>query len=174
LVPIMNLVTILIPVLLVAIKSLELVVLDTTLPAMSTAPANVEDKPDKPPLNLSMAVTNTGIRLIGANEYLYPAGTPPTGEGASAPPTVPCKSQGKCRGLEDYDWADLRSKLTMIKTAAQNDDRDSDNVILVPESSIRYEIIIKAMDTSRNNPDILDGENFKKLFPNVVIAGGAN
>jgi hypothetical protein len=170
----MNLVTILIPVLLVAIKSLELVVIDTTLPAMSTAPATTDDKPDKPPLSLSMALTNTGIRLIGADNYLYPAGAPPAGDAGSAPPTVPCKSQGKCRGIDDYDWGDLRRKLTMIKDAAQNEERDSDNVILVPESSIRYEIIVKAMDTSRDNPDIKDGEKAKKLFPNVVIAGGAN
>ena len=73
LVPIMNLVTILIPVLLMAIKSLELAVIDTSLPAISpsvtTPPDNI---PDKPPLSLKMAVTNQGIRILGANEYLYP------------------------------------------------------------------------------------------------------
>jgi hypothetical protein len=73
LVPIMNLVTILIPVLLMAIKSLELAVIDTSLPAISTSVSAPPDNiPDKPPLQLKMAVTNQGIRILGANEYLYP------------------------------------------------------------------------------------------------------
>jgi biopolymer transport protein ExbD len=174
LVPIMNLVTILIPVLLVAIKSLELSVIDTTLPAIQPESSTPQEPDPNPPLNLSMGLMRTGIRLIGADKYLFPEGAPPAGEGGERPPTIPCKNQGKCRGIDDYNWDDLRKKLTMIKKEAKKEDRDSSNLILVPDPSMRYEIIVMAMDTSRNNPDIRDDKDKPMdLFPNVVIAGGA-
>jgi hypothetical protein len=171
----MNLVTILIPVLLMAIKSLELAVIDTTLPAISTTPTEVDQLPDKPPLALKIAVTNQGITIIGADEYLYPEGRPTLPEGVTPPPTVPCKSNGQCRGLDDYDWGDLTLKLTEIKKQAKQDERDNDNVVLIPENNIRYEILVMVMDTSRSNTDIRDEDNKPMdLVRNVVIAGGTN
>ena len=177
LVPIMNLVTILIPVLLVAIKSVELSVIDTTLPAINTTPNTQTEVDENPPLNLSLGVTNKGLRIIGADNYIHPQGPPPAGEGGVRPPDIMCKSRSVCQGVDDYNWSDLKEKLTMIKKSAQKDDRDSDNVILVPEGSIRYEVLIRAMDVSRENKDDpvnVDGKSKpRKLFPNVVIAGGA-
>jgi hypothetical protein len=174
LVPIMNLVTILIPVLLMAIKSLELAVIDTTLPAIGQ-PTEVAEVPQNPPLALKLAVTNMGIRILGANNYLYPDGAPKAAEGEKTPPTVPCKSNSTCRGVDDYNWGDLGQKLYMIKQEAQKDERDSDNIVLIPESNLRYEILVKVMDISRNNPSAKDSDgNSFKLFPNVVLAGGTN
>jgi hypothetical protein len=57
----------------------------------------------------------------------------------------------------------------MIKKNSDEQNRGSENVIFVPDSTIRYEIIIKMMDTSRYD---LNDKKFE-LFPNVVIAGGA-
>jgi hypothetical protein len=181
LVPIMNLVTILIPVLLIAIKSLELAVIDTTLPAIQQETTE-QEKPENPPLSLTMALTKNGIKLIGADAYLYPDGGAPKAaeEGGQAPPTVPCLSGGKCRNMDDYNWPDLLAKLTTIKEGAIKDDKDSDNVIFLPEHNIKYEIIIMAMDTSRENPNIREAipggqegeDQGMKLFPNVVMAGG--
>lgn len=176
LVPIMNLVTILIPVLLMAIKSLELAVIDTTLPAISSAPPDAsQELPKDPPLALKLAVTNMGIRILGANKYLYPNGAPAAVEGQSTPPTVPCMSNGACRGIDDYNWKDLTEKLYMIKQGAQSDKRDSDSVVLIPESNLRYEILVKVMDVSRSNPNAKDADGVAfRLFPNVVLAGGTN
>ena len=171
LVPIMNLVTILIPVLLMAIKSLELSVIDTTLPAIGGAPPDDETLNDKPPLALKMAITNKGIRLLGADEYLYPGGRPQS-VGQEGPPDIPCKSNGACTGLEDYDWTSLSQKLFDIKEKAKAEDRDSDSVVLLSESNIRYEILIGAMDASRIFK-AADGTK-SKLFPAVQIAGGSN
>lgn len=168
LVPIMNLVTILIPVLLMAIKSLELAVIDTTLPAIGAPTETTEDVPDKPPLALKLGITNMGIRILGANEYLYPEGRPAAAEGEKTPPDITCKSNGPCRGVEDYNWSDLSQKLATIKKGAQGDERDSDNVVLIPESNIRYEVLVRTMDVSRK------AEDKSKLFPNVVLAGGSN
>jgi len=172
LVPIMNLVTILIPVLLMAIKSLELSVIDTTLPAIGGAPSEDNALNDKPPLALKMAITNKGVRLLGADEYLYPGGRPQAAAGQEGPPDIPCKSNGVCTGLEDYDWNSLSQKLFDIKEKAKAEDRDSDSVVLLSESNIRYEILIGAMDASRAYK-ASDGQK-SKLFPAVQIAGGSN
>jgi biopolymer transport protein ExbD len=69
--------------------------------------------------------------------------------------------------MEDYKWSDLSDKLTKIKKGAQDDDRNSDNVVLIPEPNIKYEILVKAMDVTRKNGDT-------SLFPKVSFAGGTN
>jgi hypothetical protein len=160
----MNLVTILIPVLLMAIKSLELAIIDTTLPAIGAPTTVVQDKPENPPLELKLAVTNAGVRLLGADEFL-------------ADPEerfLPCKSSGPCRGLDDYSWGDLSERLLIIKNAAVEQGRDSSNVILIPESNLRYEILIKVMDVARNKPVEGEGATPITLFPHAVFAGGTN
>lgn len=169
LVPVMNLVTILIPFLLMAAEFVSLAVIDSTLPAIGP-PVPVEEEPDKKPLNLSLALTGEGIMVLGADAVLNPSGAPAPAEGEKRPPTVPCKSGGRCQNLEDYDWPELTRILGLIK----DEYPDDENVILVPDSSLKYEVIVKAMDHSREdrtnkNPD----GSSRLLFPFVVIAGGA-
>lgn len=169
LVPVMNLVTILIPFLLMAAEFVSLAVIDSTLPAIGP-PQPVEEEPDKPPLNLSLAITDMGITVLGADAVLHPEGAPPIAEGEERPPTVPCSSGGKCTGLEDYDWGELTRILALIK----DEYPDDENVILVPDQRVKYELIVKTMDASREDRDNRgpDGEA-RTLFPFVVIAGGA-
>jgi hypothetical protein len=183
LVPIMNLVTILIPVLLMAIKSLELAVIDTSLPAISPGGAPPPEVQEKPPLQLKLAVTNQGIRILGANEYLYPGQVKTeNADEESGKPDVECKSKGRCKSLDDYNWTDLSQKLTQIKKAARDDDRDSNSVVLISDSNIRYEILVKLMDITRKQSETpcfpsepFDaGTNYGCLFPSVSIAGGTN
>ena len=174
LVPIMNLVTILIPFLLMAAEFVQLAVIDSTLPAIGP-PQPQEEEPEKPPLNLSLAVTGMGITVLGADAVLNPEGAgapaaPVEGEAAERPPTVPCKSGGPCAGIDDYDWEELTRILGLIK----DEYPDDENVILVPDSRVRYEILVKAMDSSREDKKNSgpDGRA-RTLFPFVVIAGGA-
>ena len=70
LVPIMNLVTILIPFLLTALKSVELAIIETKLPAISQGGPPPDDVPDKPPLSLTLALTGTGVRILAKPDYL--------------------------------------------------------------------------------------------------------
>ena len=72
LVPIMNLVTILIPFLLLAMKSFELSVIDTTAPPISKDAKDKSDELDEKdkPLALSVAITYKGLRILGADEQL--------------------------------------------------------------------------------------------------------
>ena len=170
LVPIMNLVTILIPFLLTALKSVELAIIETKLPAISQGGPPPDDVPEKPPLSLTLALTTNGIRILSTPDYLG-LGETAAAEGGAILPTVPCKSGGACKNLEDYNWEDLNKKLVQIKDEAKNDGTNTDTVILLPDKDLRYEILVKAMDVSRKNFD-KDSET-KKLFPVVSIAGGA-
>lgn len=156
LVPIMNMVTILIPFLLLSVEFVSLAVIDSTLPAIGK-PAEQTEEEDKEKLNLSVLVTSKGYSIVGANAVL--------GEGEG--PTVPCTRDG-CPSVEAYDTVLLREKLSQIKDQYP----DEENVILVPEASIPYEVLIATMDASRNDPDTKVDDAARVLFPYVVIAGG--
>jgi len=164
LIPIMNLVTILIPFLIMAAQFVQLAVIDSTLPAIGP-PQAPEETPDKPPLKLSLAITGNGITILGADAVLYPAGAPPLAEGEARSPTIPCGG-GRCRRATDYNWMDLTRELSKIKDMYP----DEQNVILVPDGDIEYEVLVRTMDASRD--DKLTGGS-RDLFPFVVIAGGA-
>ena len=171
LVPIMNLVTILIPFLIMAAQFVQLAVIDSTLPAIG-APQPSDEKPDKPPLNLSLAITDRGVTVMGADAVLYPEGAPEVAEGEDRPPTIPCQSGGICTSVEDYNWVKLTAKLNLVKD--EYPDEEDANVILVPDNQIKYEVLVSTMDAARNDPGKpgADGKA-RMLFPNVVIAGGA-
>lgn len=165
LLPVMNLVSILIPFLLMAAQFVTLAVIDSTLPAIGP-PVEVETPPDKPPLMLSVAVTNEGFTVMGADAILNPAGAPPS---ADAGPTVPC-AERPCSTPKSYDYKALTELLNQIKDQYPDDE----TVILVPESRIPYEVLILLMDATREDTNRKDDKGQSRLlFPNVVIAGGA-
>ena len=167
--PIMNLVTILIPFLVMAAQFVQLAVIDSTLPAIGP-PQPADEEPDKPPLNLSLALTERGVTVMGADAILHPDGAPVVAEGEMRPPTIPCKSGGVCTSVDDYNWNKLTTKLSLIK----DEYPDEENVILVPDSAIQYEVIVKSMDASRDDPSKPNSDGTSRLlFPFVIIAGGA-
>jgi biopolymer transport protein ExbD len=186
LVPIMNLVTILIPVLLVAIKSVELSIIDTTLPPINTnASAPAEDDPN-PPLNLRLRVTNKGIWICGADEYIG-VSDKDCKAGAERKADVSCKGGGVCKSTKSYDWPGLKDKLKTIKDEADKTEREGrENVTFEPTTNVRYETLIKMMDVSREDldvqvdvlkedgtPKLQDGKpvkEFRQLFPSVVMS----
>jgi len=169
--PIMNLVTILIPTLLMAAQFVHLAVIDSTLPAIGPPATEPPDPNETPPLNLQLFLTDGGLRLMGtgADEILFPDGKPTLADGEAPPPTVPCKSGAACTGVEDYDWKALTQKLGLIKDRFPKEQ----NVIVVPDNNIRYELIVAAMDAARQDSENKgeDGKS-RELFPFVVIAGG--
>ncbi|MDP6933694.1 MAG: biopolymer transporter ExbD [Myxococcota bacterium] len=170
LIPIMNLVSILIPFLLMAAEFVHLAVIDSTLPAIGApTPPEEQEEPDKPPLNLSLGITNRGIYVMGADAVLNPDGPPPVTEGEDRPPTVACRSGDSCAGVDDYDW----KKLTKILSEIKDEYPDDENVILVPDSNVHYEILVRTMDHSREDREKKDSEGkYTVLFPFVVLAGG--
>ena len=83
LVPIMNLVTILIPFLLMAAQFVSYAVIDSTLPAIGP-PQELEDQEDEePPLNLSVFITGKGYTVAGSAAVLKGEGGGEEGEGES-------------------------------------------------------------------------------------------
>ncbi len=168
LVPIMNLVTILIPFLLMASSFVTLAAIDSTLPAIGPPTEATETDDDEEKLNLSIAVTDEGFTVMGGDGTLRSEGA--DGEKGA---TLPCKRPG-CPTPDSYDTAGLTELLSDIKDRW----KDEENVILVPESQVSYEALIYTMDAAREDPDQKETDENgssrnRLLFPNVVIAGGA-
>ncbi len=89
-------------------------------------------------------------------------------EGDEKGATIPC-SKADCPSPDSYDTKELTSLLSQIKDRWE----DEENVILVPESGVPYEVLVRTMDAAREDPDTKVDSKAKMLFPFVVIAGGA-
>lgn len=167
LLPVLNLVSILIPFTLMTTNFVQLAVIDTTVPALAAAGAQ-PDEDAAEPLTLTLFLTEQGIGVAGADAIVYGA-SPPEAEGAMRPPTLPCAS-GVCSSAESYDWKGLTGLLSRIKDA----NPDEEDVLIVPERRVSYEVIVRAMDASRDDPSARapDGGP-RRLFPHVVLAQGA-
>ena len=166
-VPIMNLMTILIPFILLSVQFVHLAVIDSSLPAIGAPKANSETVDDKPPLMLTVAVTDRGF-IVGGNAAILSTGEEEVGQitdvaqAVEREPTIPVDNEG------NY----LYEKLTELLVKEKAEYPDEQNVILIPESEIIYEVIIGTMDATRDHKP--EGAKEKEmLFPFVVIAGGA-
>ena len=148
LLPVMNLVTILIPLLLMSAQLVQLAVIDSTVPAISPNPTPSPAPPNQ--LRLSLAISSAGFTLMGAEGIL---------DDESA--RVPCL-EAVCTGREGYDFAALQQRLIEIKAAHP----DEELIILVPDERTPYEVIVATMDAAREDV------GSALLFPNVTIAGG--
>ncbi len=166
LVPIMNLVTILIPFLLLTVQFVHLAVIDSSLPAIGAPKATSDQVDDKPPLMLTIAITDRGF-IVGGNATILSSGEDEgqitdVAQAVEREPTVPLDGEG------NYAFEKLTDLLVKVKAEYP----DEQNVILIPESEIKYETIVHTMDASRDHmPE--GGEKRELLFPFVVIAGGA-
>jgi biopolymer transport protein ExbD len=167
LVPIMNLVTILIPFLLLTVQFVHLAVIDSSLPAIGAPKATSDQVDDKPPLMLTIAITDRGF-IVGGNATILSTGDDEVGQitdvaqAVEREPTIPLDGEG------NYSFVKLTELLVKVKSEYP----DEQNVILIPESEIKYETIVHSMDASRDHlPE--GAEKSELLFPFVVIAGGA-
>ena len=146
LVPIMNLVTILIPFLLLTVTFVHLAVVDSTLPAISPIPS-----PDADSLRMVVAITDEGFVVRGNSPALEPGGDGETIELAR-------NHDGS------YPFDDLQQLMVQVKVAHP----DETSVILMPEDAVGYESIIGAMDATRDW--LPPGAPVREqLFPRVVL-----
>jgi biopolymer transport protein ExbD len=193
LLPMMNLVSLLIPCLLISMVFVEIAVINVTAPAIgssSDADPEKKDKPDKPPLNLTVTVTDKGYTLAGSGGVL--PGVNPPAEGESAGPTIPLidtkvkceryvgtwappravnRSQPKCeakaeRNYRVYDTKKLQTMLVGIKESFP----DEKKVIIAAEPDVEFEAITDVMDMARDIKP--EGEERRELFPEVVLSPG--
>lgn len=149
LVPILNLMTLLIPFLLVASSFASLATLEPRVEEVRTG--------ELPPgaLGLAIAVTDEGWTVLGADEALV-------GQDDGRGPTIPCLRPG-CPTADDYDAAELSRLLAAVKARHPREHQ----VVVLPEPQIPYDVLVRTMDASRE----LTGEGGPRtLFPTVVIA----
>ena len=189
--PMMNLIAILIPVLLVSTAFVELAVINVSAPAIGGSPSEQkkDDQPDKPPLNLTITVTDKGYTLAGSGGVLGAA----AGAEGEKGPTIPvvqksvscgdfvgdwppprsknrslprCESGDDTRSYWVYDNETLTKKLIEIKDAYPEERR----VIVAAEPDVEYETITNLMDASRDVKDT--GGETRILFDEVVLSPG--
>ena len=187
LVPIMNLVTILIPFLLLTVQFVHLAVIDSSLPAIGAPKATQDQIDDKPPLMLTVAIAEKGF-IVGGNAQILSSGSEEeagqitdVAQATEREPTIPLTNNATyceklfCRGLDTegcvkpqcHDFAALTDLLVKVKAEYP----DEQNVILIPEPQMLYENIVYTMDSTRDHmPE--GAEKRELLFPFVVIAGG--
>ncbi len=131
LVPIMNLVTILIPFLLLSVTFVNLAVVDSTLPAISPIPSSELDTEN---VRMMVAITDQGFVVRGNSDVL-----------ASEPEA---EVQGRVLAREAdgaYPFAELTDLMVQVKAAHPDETR----VVLIPEDVVDYDTIVGAMDATR-------------------------
>lgn len=138
LVPIMNLVTILIPFLLMSAQFVAVAIIDSSAPGI-TDENSVSAKPDS--VEVMVTIAAEGMYVAADDEVV----------------ALPC-AKG-CATASDYDLPGLTEILGLVKDQHPQEDR----VVLAPESTIPYEVLVASMDASRQDGD-------RELFPRVVIA----
>lgn len=112
------------------------------------------DKPDKPPLLLTVAISPKGFFLAATGGVL--PGSPegevaaPAGEGV---PTVGKRADGS------YDYDALNAKMKEIKGSFPAESK----VIIAADKDIQYEVLVATMDALRETSD------HKLLFPDVTL-----
>jgi len=152
LIPVMNLVCMLIPLLLYGAVFVRFVVVEVNSPRMSQVPQ--EQPPDQnEKLNLTVMITDQGFTFKVNPKFRLPWMSMAT-ESSSAGPDIPKKD-------DDWDFKELNKKLKEIK----ENHREETQIILGAEDDIKYEVIIKAMDWSR-------GTDTDRLFPDVTLTRG--
>jgi len=154
--PIMNLVCILIPFLLLCAAFVQYASINVSSPRFGSAATRDEERPpdEKPPLNLTVFITDEGFRIAARGGVLGGSAGADTG---SSGPSIRKKG-------EDYDYEGLTKKLREIKDLPEV--QEETNVIIGAEPDIKYDVIIKAMDACRRD------DKGKLLFPDVTISTG--
>ena len=163
LVPYMNLLLIIIPVLLMTASYIQLSIIDVYLPAEAKEEQG-EEKSDsviepEEKLTLTVIITEKGFTVGGTGGILSSVVSSDSEENGKGPnASIPRKEDGS------YDYEKLSQILYAIKEAHPA----HSSVILLANPTIPFETIIEVMDASRVIE--INGEK-KTMFPNVAIAG---
>ncbi len=155
--PVMNLMVCMIPLLLSTAQLIKIGVIDLNLPpAVGTSVSQLEaPKEIQKKLDLAITITNQGFYISSSLAVLKSL----DGQG----PTIPLTSDNK------YDFEALSKKLFEIKKQAIGSFSDTENIIIMAEPDIQYQLLVDTMDAARS---IQIGERSYTLFPEVSLASG--
>lgn len=146
-IPVMSLIVHLIPMLLLSVRFVSLSQIPAQGPVVPASPApSTEAFAEQDERVVSVVITPKGFIVGGSN---------------SADPRIPCL--GECTP-DTYDYASLNRAMVSAKRLHPNENR----VVLAPEPSIPYDVLVRVMEASRARAD--GGE---PLFPTPLIAAGA-
>jgi biopolymer transport protein ExbD len=151
LIPVMNLVCMLIPLLLYGVVFIRFMTVEVNSPRMSNVPQQQPEENEK--LNLTVMITDQGFTFKVNPKFRLPWMSMST-DSASAGPDIPKKD-------DDWDYKELNKKLKEIK----ENHREETLIILGAEDDIQYDVLIKTMDWSR-------GTETERLFPHVTLTRG--
>lgn len=159
--PLMNIIMLLIPFLIMSTEFIKIGVINVSAPKLnnSAAPQKTPDKKPKKLLNLTISVTRKGFRLLTRGNQI------PEGCDIS-PQALQSKDKGKptiSKRDGKYNLIELKKCLTKIKKEFPDEKR----VIIMAEPEIKFSVIIKVMDSSREKSG---GKS--DLFPEVVLSAG--
>ena len=125
-------------------------IINVSAPSYGGAPAQAQNPSDKPPLTLTVAISDkpgaAGGFILAATGAVLP-GLNPNG------PTIPKKG-------DDFDYAALTAKMKEIKTAFPNETK----LIISADATVEYSVLVHTMDATRETAD------HQKLFFDVTLA----
>lgn len=156
LVPIMNLVVCLIPMVLFGASFVQLGVVNVNTPKFGMGKSEAVESDEKP-LNLTVALAEDGFRLSAS--VVIPGITGPENFDPTAPPPEPTEQQGPTIPKDsngNYNFVELYNKMVAIKDMHPNE-----NIItLTADAKTEYQFVIKAMDVLRLR---LEGQRYDDL-----------
>lgn len=191
--PMMDLFAVLIPALLMMSAVVEVTVLNVSAPSIGGEASAEQKPPDKPPLNLTVTITDKGYLVSGSGGVLSGPGVNPQPQQTGQPPTIPIvqksvgcspfrgtwppprsKNRGdkKCtdpyekRTFWVYDTTQLIRKVMEIKDAFPEERR----IVIQAEPDVEYEAVIDVMDATRDVKEA--GGDLRVLFDEVVLSPG--
>jgi len=155
LVPLLDFIVAVIPVLLLSVSFIEYVALDASLPAFVNPEESSDTVTNEEKLGLTVAITEQGFVVGGQGGLLSIDG----GE-----KIIKREANGS------YNYVSLSKKMMEIKKKFSKEW----TVIIVPESDTRFEVLVATMDATREYNVVDASGNIQKtiLFPNVVLGGG--
>ena len=155
--PMLNLMTVLIPLLLSTASAIKIGMIELDLPPAS-AGSRIEStmpRENQNRLDLAVTITDQGFYLSTSVAVL-------SGE-QDAGPSIPLLNG-------EYNFQELGNKLYEIKKRAIGSFNDTDEIIISAEADVTYQTLVSAMDAARA---IKIGEGqWYKLFPNVQLSLG--
>ncbi len=164
--PLMNIIMLLIPFLIMSTEFIKLGVINVTAPKIGSGASSQkssDDKPKKPPLNLTVSVTDKGLTLMTRGDKISQGCILKQAPGEKKLPTIK-KINNK------YNYPALTQCLVKIKKLFPNEKR----LIIMAEPEIKYKVIVHIMDASRSSKEFPQNpkENKEGLFPEVILSAG--